>query len=546
MKTRILKKLINGMVIASLLFSVTGCATTSKQKDDSKKKQTNHEVVFPLEEEVTFTLMINGVDDGKFYEKLENNILWKQLKEKTNVNFEVMYLQSGSETFNLLVADEAYGDILWGGPILESTEASKYIDAGRLVSLSEYVEDEKLMPNLNAYLAEKPTAKKLITAADGDIYTLPASNGVDGNSLESPIWINKGWLDKLGLAVPTTLDEFVNVLRAFRDKDPNGNGKKDEIPYLASTGADNGFTHTEALLGMFGIATKSATLDDFVTVKDGKVQYAPIMEGYKDCMKFLNQLYEEKLLYQNCVDATVSNLNSIMSQDTCVVGCMTLKEPIETAYADDYVCIAPPKVEGYETNWYLHPAYLGSHGTFYVTDKCENVDILMAWMDQLYELETAISYSMGTPGEGRVTYENGVYTTLQLEESTKSKLNDTNPTLYDILGGSGPYGISSSAYANGTLIGSKSQQVYASNLDIYKDAVTEEIWTRPYYAGEDAYNADIYKVDITNVAHAYRGYFITGKKDIDAEWDAYVKKIENLGIKEYLAIMQRGYDGVAK
>ena len=50
------------------------------------------------------------------------------------------------------------------------------------------------------------------------------------------IWINKEWLDKLGLAVPTTTDELYNVLKAFKTQDPNGNGKADEIPL---TGAPN-------------------------------------------------------------------------------------------------------------------------------------------------------------------------------------------------------------------------------------------------------------------------------------------------------------------
>lgn len=536
---KVFKEFLSLVLVISCLITLVACGG-GNQANTGKKA--HREITFPLKEEVTFTVMMNGVDDGSIVSQLENNTLWKQLKEKTNVNFEFQFLQAGKETLNLLVADNSYGDLMWGGRLLTSADASKYMASGILTSLSEYVEDKKLMPNIQKLFDELPEAKTSITSADGNIYTLPKSIGFRGTYLESPIWINKGWLDKLGLSIPKTKDEFINVLTAFRDKDPNGNGLQDEIPYLASIGAEDGFMHTEAMLGLFGIATKSGVNDSFCTVQNGKVKFAPVLDGYKDCMKFLNYLYKNRLLYQNCFTGTSRELNTILSQELCVVGCMTSKEPIETSYYDDFVCIPPFKVDGYEAKWYLHPGYLGSSSNFYVTDHCENVDVLMAWMDQFYELETAISTKYGSVGESFVAFEDGKYIIKDFDAVTTSKLNDEKPSLDTIFGSEFIFGILPSAIDEGVLVPGKTEKVFTSNLSIYKDYVTKEIWTRPYYLKEDAYAGDSYKVDIDNQVSIYRGKFIKGEVDIDKTWDSYVESLKKMGLDDYMAIMQRAYN----
>ncbi len=75
-----------------------------------------------------------------------------------------------------------------------------------------------------------PQVKSLITLLDGKIYGLPHINDCYHCSMSQKMWVYKPWLDKLGLKVPETTDEFEAMLKAFKEKDPNGNGKADEIP----------------------------------------------------------------------------------------------------------------------------------------------------------------------------------------------------------------------------------------------------------------------------------------------------------------------------
>jgi len=49
------------------------------------------------------------------------------------------------------------------------------------------------------------------------------------------MWLYKPWVDKLGLEWPETTEDFYNVLKAFKEQDPNGNGKADEVPLLGAT-----------------------------------------------------------------------------------------------------------------------------------------------------------------------------------------------------------------------------------------------------------------------------------------------------------------------
>ncbi len=538
MKKMIVRFLSVCIVLSMSLLAVSGCGNKNQGGNSSKPGEVES-VTFPLEKPVTFTFMIQGTKSTSFDKDLENNALWQELKEKTNVNIEFQFLgDTPSEKLTLLISGNTYGDVLWGGPILSSVEASKYIASGKLLDLTAYI-NEDLMPNLCADMAETPAMKNMITGYDGKIYTLPKITGLEGNYLESPIWINKAWLDKLGLSIPTTIDEFTNVLRAFATQDPNGNGLPDEIPYICSTSSTS--MHTEALLGMWGIATKDGVNDSYVQVKDGKVTFVPITDEYKEGVKYLRTLYTEGLMWSECFTANESTLNAKLTSETCVVGCFTAPTPAETEYQDDYVCIYPPKVEGYEPCWYYHPAINGSKNQFFVTDKCKNVSVLMAWVDQLYDLDTAMRFENGNVGEGRMEMtDDGKYQVLELDMLTRAKLNKEKPTLYSLMGNS-IRSITKSDYATKISL-SEYDKTLQNNYSIYKDIINDELWPRPYYSAAESYDADIYFTDIDYQIRTNRSLWITGKSDIDKDWNGFVQKIQSLNLDKYISILQNAYD----
>lgn len=97
----------------------------------------------------------------------------------------------------------------------------------------------KDMPNVSEYFRQVPQAKAIAQQGDGSIVSIPGDAGGDYDGSMVHMFVNRVWLDRLGLQVPTTWDELKAVLVAFRDRDPNGNGQADEIPFAIRPTVEN-------------------------------------------------------------------------------------------------------------------------------------------------------------------------------------------------------------------------------------------------------------------------------------------------------------------
>lgn len=530
---------IASIMLVFTMMLLTSCGGGGKTQSGAKPAGPI-EVTFPLEKPETITFMLPGTQTTTFEPSLAKNKLWQKLKADTNVDIKFQFLgDNPSQKLSLMIGSKGYGDVLWGGPILNSFEASKYIASGMLLDLTPYI-NETLTPNLYRTLQDKPAAWSMITATDGKVYTIPKITDIEGWYLEGSIWINKAWLDKLGLKIPTTLDEFTNVLRAFATKDPNGNGLNDEIPYFASTAHSN--MNLEAMLGLWGLSTKNATLDAYVQVRDGKVQFVPTQPAYKEALKWYRTLYEEGLLWSECFTANADSANMKFTSTTPVIGCFTFNQLPQVDYASDYVCIAPPKVPGYDPVFWYHPAINGSNNQFFITNKCKNPSVVMKWVDQFYNIDNAVALEYGLPGEGRIEKsEDGKYSYVDLTVEEKQKLTINNPTLMELIGSGSPRAFTKKDFET-VLPYSKEHQIMQNCYNVYKDYITKEPWPRPYFVAKDANRALALTTDIFYQVNTNRAKWITGQSDIDADWDGYIKKLNSIGLEEFLEIMQRGYD----
>lgn len=102
--------------------------------------------------------------------------------------------------------------------------------------------------------------------------------------------IRQDWLDTLGLSMPTTQEEYVEVLRAFKEKDPNGNGVADEIP----TGGRAEARWMDHLFAMYGIAMWEGY--PMWDIYEGELTYSAVTQNMKDCLQWISELYAEGLL----------------------------------------------------------------------------------------------------------------------------------------------------------------------------------------------------------------------------------------------------------
>lgn len=129
------------------------------------------------------------------------------------------------------------------------------------------------------------TMKSMDPSGKNRIYLIPAVQDYVVNGM----LIRKDWLDKVGLDIPKTQAELVNVLKAFRDKDPNGNSQKDELPTI---GRENG-TWMDYLFAMYGVAMNT---DPEWDIYNGELTYAAVTPNMKAALEFVSELYKDKLI----------------------------------------------------------------------------------------------------------------------------------------------------------------------------------------------------------------------------------------------------------
>lgn len=547
MKSAKIKKIIATLLATSMTLGLVACGSGEGSKVEEKPSTETKEnvktdetgVTFPLEEEVTFNLMVvsNGQDMEAQLEKCE---WWQDLYEQTNVKIELTVLpaENTMTTLNAMFMTGDEGDAIVAR-FIKDNELSELTKNGLLLPLNEYVDDAELMPNFNErILAESPGTKGVITSPDGKIYAMPEYNALQGSYLESPMWINKAWLDQLDLEIPNSLETLEAALAAFRDNDMNGNGKKDdEIPFLIQNG--NSSSHFEAFMGLYGIPTKDGTYENYVFLEDGKVVFAPQTEEFKDAIVQLNDWYEKGLIWEEAFTATNETFVAKTNGTECVVGLVQAKNPPLSNPAD-YVQLEPFAVDGYETKWYVHPGIMGVKTRFCVTRSCENADILMAWLDQFYAIENTIRTMYGEEEDGRYSVKDGKYVLNTMTADQTAALSEKAPTLGEILILI-PKAYTAIDYAE-KMVMNDTQKQQQESYELYEPYLNDEVWPRPYLSDKVTTRLAELRTDIFNTVSQKKAAWITGASDINADWEEFNKSLEKMGIDEFVSLMQESYD----
>ena len=553
MKKAKIKKIITALLASTMLLSLVACGggeTAQVETESSAEVEESVEaadsaektgVSFPLEEEVTFEILVKS--DAEVAPLLENHKFWQDLYEATNVKIEMVQVpltDSVTAMNNLFVAGKEPDAIF--SYFIPDTDISSMAANGLIVPLNDYI-NEDIMPNFTSrVVAENPNIMGLISVPGDKIYTLPKYEVVVGEYLESPFWINKNWVEQAGWKVEDikTIDDLEAVLTYFRDNDMNGNGDtEDEIPYMIYQ--EHSGNHVEAFLGLYGIATKDSTYENYVTIKDGEVKFAPLEDGWKDAIKKLNDWYEKDLIWSEVFTGTWETYNAKTAGSIPTVGLLNEGLPPATN-SEEYVLLEPVSVEGYETNWYIHPGINGGKNAFAVTKSCENVDILMAWIDHFYSFESSIRTDNGEEADGRWGYNaEGKVEFHELDDATAEKLMAEAPPLFNVFW-TVPKALTEEDFAERIVL-SDEQQLRNDSYYTYEKYLTDESWPRPYIAGDNATRLSELRVDIFSSLALKRAEWITGVADIDAEYDGFVEDIKKMGVDDFVSIMQETYDG---
>jgi len=387
MKCRKILALVLACVM--LLSMLAACDTQKPVETQSKETQNTNkptetkpvettepkmEITFPLAEPLNVSVMMVMGNSSYSY---NDNIAWKFLQERANIQFEVTEFPSSEakEKMNVLMSSSDYTDVLFKA---NKIDLDKYGMDGILIPLEDLIRE--YCPNLCALLDER-NAWNTITAADGHIYALPMfQHPVQYSTGGSTYWINQAWLDKVGKAMPTSQDELYEVLKAFKEGDPNGNGKADEIPVTFDIAHSHGAI--SSLLGYFG---EGLWYGDYWMEIDGQMEYLPTTEYFKEnVLKYFHKLYAEGLMDDTSFTLTREQQRAISGAEEVVYGMFYDSSPsyfADTNERFNYVTLKPfdPALYSVDNG--------AQTGGFAITDKCENPEIMMAWVDYLYSQE---------------------------------------------------------------------------------------------------------------------------------------------------------------
>jgi putative aldouronate transport system substrate-binding protein len=270
------------LIVAAMLSACSNSATP-----ESSSTATTTATTQPLTKLTYFLEMNNNAAPvSKNYNDRE---MYKELEKRTGVKVEYTHPPIGPEqvkqALNLMVASNNLTDVIdfnWlsypGGP-------EKAINDGVIIDLKDLI--DKYAPNLSKILKDNPEVKKQISTDSGKIYSFPDLSLKNEQLTYTGPVIRQDWLDKLGLAAPTTVDEWYTALKAFKEKDPNGNGKADEIPFHINT--DFWLRDSSFLVGAWGIG--------FEFYQDnGVVKYGVTQPEFKEYVKTMQKWYKEGLL----------------------------------------------------------------------------------------------------------------------------------------------------------------------------------------------------------------------------------------------------------
>lgn len=388
-----MKKLVSFLLVLALALSLGVSAFADGKETISVYVQMENEIV-------DFNTM-------EFFTNPETGI---NAQANVNVKFTNIPLNDWPTKMNLMFNDkpETYADVIMRNS--RTFSMNSYREEELIIPLDELI--DKYMPNYKALLEANPYFADLLTNdTDGRMYQLGyfANESMVNANPDSFLYINKTWLDNLGLAIPTTIEEMEAVLTAFKEKDADGNGDaNDEIPF---TGRYN--FNQDAFLNWaycWGLPVNGA----YCYIQDDKVVDFVKSDVFRSVLETLSRWYANGLID---VEAVTQDANTVSAKlKTGKVGCFfrnaIASSVVGAEFADQYVAIMlPTAIEGVtpKIRTYLIQPDHGISLTYMAAERGEeHLAAVCRWIDTQYAFENMVTSRWGFQGEGWDYDENGM------------------------------------------------------------------------------------------------------------------------------------------
>ena len=547
MKKNTLPRKCFALCLASIMLLMNGCGSSdtgsnSKNSSDSESgRNTNTAAEYSDEsgkitdEAVELTIWKIWQND---YVDLNNLPAVKALEEMTGVkiNYITVSWAEASEKFALMLTSGDYPDIIDSAAGSYPGGGETAISDGVYLELTDYI--EKYMPNYKAYREGNEEVRKATMTDSGQIfavYMLRATT--DGTLAGEPAWaglsIRKDWLDQLDKAIPETIDEWHEVLTAFK------NEFNAEAPLMINP---EGEMVTNSFLSAYGVKSGTGMYLDGNTVK-----YGPLEEGYRQYVELMRQWYAEGLIDQNFLsnDAGLIPANFAASDRTGAGGNLS-------GWVNDYyykmgmtdnedfwlsAVQAPVLNKGETAQSRMADSIVGSASA--ITTACKYPEIAAQWMDFMYSEEGLLYNNYGILGETYDIDADGSYYYTDTILNSPENLSSSD-YLYQYVRGDG---VGLCAWDRFELLSDESDDEVVENpKEIWNsDGTALDIPGAVTMSETEGSEFSLLFSDIKSYVQEKTVSYIIGTDSMDT-YDKFVEDIKGMNIAKCIEIQQAAYE----
>lgn len=541
------KNLAKSMALLLAAGMITGSCMTASAADLTPAGTYPIVEGEPLEMDL-FTMSMPNVED------LQTNDFTKYMEEKTNIimNFQTGGRDDWNQKLTIMLNSNDYPEIIMG---VDPGIVKWGVKEGVIIPIDEYLTPE-IMPNYMKMMEQY--GLDMTRETDGKIYSLANINVCYHCMYGRKMWVNKRYLDEMGCEIPTTTDEFYEVCKKYLEYKPDG---------IAVAGAAQGwFSRVQdwlvnAFIMMPGASGTTGYHDWIARNKEtGEVVCVATDERYKEAMKWIKSLYDLGAVYDGDFTQTGEQMKTLVNQpDEPVLffTAGTISDSIDAAtnpeFYRDYVCMAPIAGPDGTRIAYKSPDPGVDSGAFMITDKCENPEAALRWVDLFYSetgdlcsqygAEEGVDWVLNPEGKVGLDGQPAKYEVLNLYTS-ETQNHDWQDIGIRVAPADYRLGQASDADVDIYAPEGLEKLLYDASKELYEPYGENgdlEMFATMKLTDEEITDISVKVVELNKIMNETSVAFMTGAKDIDAEWDSYVESLNNAGLQDLIDLYEVAY-----
>lgn len=503
--------------------------------------------------------------------------LWDEMTN-LDIEWQVIENSSASEKIPLMLAGGTMPDAILGWYSFNQARIVQYgVDEGMLYPIDELLE---YMPWFSKLLEEDPAKKAAVTAPDGHIYGLPNLSDGSTNTWQCRYFINSSWLENLGLAMPETLDDFYNVLKAFKEQDANGNGDAtDELPLTFAW--EDGYQIRGFIQNALGFCTTGGASEKALLYKeDGTAEatFIAATEEYKEYLAFMNKLWTEGLIDPEVFTQDMNQVNAKVTEGRAGVVSSAGIKATDPTREWDYTNLGVLTSDRNSVKRYAAANIVANAGMFVINADCDETTAaaLAKFADSFFNPYCYAMYKYGP------TYSETETLASEYGELFSNEIGQ----YWDEENQVGVYVFDDKVYASnwewrckqmgfwaypgyscngndewnamyaekfpttmtGKNIAAKNAGTAAAADKMFIDADVQWIPyftpTLPgfYYSTEDLAVVNELSVLLSDYVEANEAKFVTGEKNLEADFEAFQNDLKTYGVDQYIELLQKYWE----